>query len=32
MEKIMTNKSIDEIINRDDYTRLTKALKNRNRL
>ena len=25
----MTNKSIDEIINRDDYTRLTKALKNR---
>ena len=27
MEKIMTNKSIDEIINRDDYTRLTKTLK-----
>lgn len=25
----MTNKSIDEIINRDDYTRLTKALKDR---
>lgn len=29
MEKIMTNKSIDEIINRDDYTRLTKTLKDR---
>ena len=29
MEKKMTNKSIDEIINRDDYTRLTKALKDR---
>ena len=25
----MTNKSIDEIINRDDYARLTKALKDR---
>ena len=25
----MTNKSIDEIINRDDYTRLTKTLKDR---
>ena len=25
----MTNKSIDEILNRDDYARLTKALKNR---
>lgn len=25
----MTNKSIDEIINRDDYTRLTTALKDR---
>ena len=29
MEKTITNKSIDEIINRDDYARLTKALKNR---
>lgn len=29
MEKTITNKSIDEIINRDDYTRLTKALKDR---
>lgn len=29
MEKTMTNKSIDEIINRDDYARLTKALKDR---
>ena len=25
----MTNKSIDEIINRDDYTRLTKTMKDR---
>ena len=25
----MTNKSIDEIINRDDYARLTKTMKNR---
>ena len=25
----MTNKSIDEILNRDDYARLTKTLKNR---
>ena len=29
MEKTITNKSIDEIINRDDYARLTKALKDR---
>ena len=29
MEKTITNKSIDEILNRDDYARLTKALKNR---
>lgn len=29
MEKTMTNKSIDEILNRDDYARLTKALKDR---
>ena len=29
MEKKMTNKSIDEIINRDDYTRLTKTMKDR---
>ena len=29
MKKTMTNKSIDEIINRDDYTRLTKTLKDR---
>lgn len=29
MEKKMTNKSIDEILNRDDYARLTKTLKNR---
>ena len=29
MKKTMTNKSIDEIINRDDYTRLTKTMKDR---
>ena len=29
MKQTMTNKSIDEIINRDDYARLTKALKDR---
>lgn len=29
MEKTITNKSIDEIINRDDYARLTKTLKDR---
>lgn len=29
MKKTMTNKSIDEIINRDDYARLTKTLKDR---
>lgn len=29
MEKTMTNKSIDEILKRDDYVRLTKALKDR---
>lgn len=29
MKKTMTNKSIDEIINRDDYARLTKTMKDR---
>ena len=29
MKKTMTNKSVDEIINRDDYTRLTKTMKDR---
>lgn len=29
MVKTMTNKSIDEILNRDDYARLTKAMKDR---